>query len=72
MIDRLVEVSLLALKSLLRNKLRSLLTMLGMIFGVGSVIAMLSVGAGARAEILDRLAELGMRNVILNLSLIHI
>ena len=66
MIDRLFEILLLGVKSLLRNKLRSLLTMLGMIFGVGSVIAMLSVGAGARHEILSRLAELGVRNVILN------
>jgi len=64
--DRLAEILLLGLRSLLRNKLRSFLTMLGLIFGVGSVIAMLSVGAGARHELLSRLAELGVRNVILN------
>ena len=40
--------------------------MLGMIFGVGSVITMLSVGAGARAEILARIGELGVTNIILN------
>ncbi|MCP3918332.1 MAG: FtsX-like permease family protein [bacterium] len=63
---RMWEVLVLGLKNLLRNKLRSFLTMLGMIFGVGSVIAMLSVGAGARHEILTRIQELGVRNIILN------
>ena len=61
-----VEVFGLGLKNLWRNRLRSFLTMLGMIFGVGSVIAMLSVGAGARREILARFEQLGVRNVILN------
>jgi putative ABC transport system permease protein len=65
-IERIAEVLRLGLKNLLRNKLSSFLTMLGMIFGVGSVITMLSVGAGARAEILARIGELGVRNIILN------
>jgi len=60
------EILVLGLHNLLRNKLRSFLTMLGMIFGVGSVIAMLSVGAGARHEILARIGELGVRNIIVN------
>ena len=60
------EVLLQGLKSLLRNKLRTFLTMLGMIFGVASVIAMLSVGAGARHQILARIQELGVQNIILN------
>ena len=60
------EIFLLGLANLRRNKLRSFLTMLGMIFGVGSVIAMLSVGAGARHEILARIGQLGIRNVIVN------
>ena len=59
-----VEVLHLGLRNLSRNKLRTFLTMLGMIFGVGSVIAMLSVGAGARSEILARIQELGIRNII--------
>jgi putative ABC transport system permease protein len=63
---RSLEILQLALRNLLRNKLRSLLTMLGMIFGVGSVITMLSVGSGARHEILSRIAELGICNVIVN------
>ncbi len=60
------ETFLLAFRNLRRNKLRTLLTLLGMIFGVGSVIAMLSVGAGAQAELLDRIRELGVQNVIVN------
>ena len=66
LIGRMLEVVALGLRSLLRNKLRSFLTMLGMIFGVASVIAMLAVGAGARNEILSRIQELGVRNVIVN------
>jgi putative ABC transport system permease protein len=66
LLTRLLEIFLLGLGNLRRNKLRSFLTMLGMIFGVGSVIAMLSVGAGARHEILQRIQELGIRNIIIN------
>jgi len=65
-LGRFFEVVALGVKNLLRNKLRSFLTMLGIIFGVASVIAMLSVGAGARHEILSRIQELGVRNVIIN------
>jgi len=65
-IERALEVFVLGLRNLWRNRLRSFLTMLGMIFGVGSVIAMLSVGAGARHEILSRIQELGIRNIIVN------
>jgi putative ABC transport system permease protein len=65
-IERTLEILGQGLRGLRRNKLRSFLTMLGMIFGVGSVITMLSVGAGARAEILARIGELGVTNIILN------
>jgi len=51
--------------SLGRHKLRSFLTMLGMIFGVGAVIAMLSIGAGAQEESLRAIANLGIRNIII-------
>jgi len=64
--ERFLEILQLGAKSLLRSKLRSLLTMLGMIFGVASVITMLSVGAGARHEILSRIHELGICNIIVN------
>jgi putative ABC transport system permease protein len=65
-LERWLESFVLGLKNLRRSKLRSFLTMLGMIFGVGSVIAMLSVGAGARHEILSRIQELGICNIIIN------
>jgi putative ABC transport system permease protein len=65
-LERIFEILAQGFRGLRRNKLRSFLTMLGMIFGVGSVITMLSVGAGARAEILARIGELGVTNIILN------
>jgi putative ABC transport system permease protein len=53
-----------AWNALLRNRLRTFLTMLGVIIGVGAVIVMVSIGAGAREEIESRLATLG-QNVVL-------
>src|SRR6476619_6732387 len=57
-----------ALRSALDNraahKLRSALTMLGMIFGVGAVIAMLSIGAGAERQALQMVERLGLKNVL--------
>jgi putative ABC transport system permease protein len=53
-----------ALGSLGSHKLRSVLTMLGMIFGVGAVIAMLSIGAGAERRALQMIERLGLRNVL--------
>jgi putative ABC transport system permease protein len=52
------------LENLLMHKLRSLLTMLGMIFGVAAVIAMLSIGAGARQQVMSLIEQMGVRNVI--------
>ena len=52
-------------KNLLLHKLRSLLTMLGVILGVGSVIAMLAVGEGSKKEALERIRSLGANNVII-------
>jgi putative ABC transport system permease protein len=49
---------------LVRQKLRTLLTMLGIIFGVGAVISMLSIGAGAQAEALAAIDAMGLRNII--------
>ncbi len=53
-----------ALDSLAAHKLRSALTMLGMIFGVGAVIAMMSIGAGAERQALATIERLGLRNVL--------
>ena len=60
-----VETMIGALASLGRHKLRSFLTMLGMIFGVGAVIAMLSIGAGAEQESIKTIENLGIRNIII-------
>jgi putative ABC transport system permease protein len=58
------ETFITAVNNLGRHKLRTSLTMLGMIFGVGAVIAMLSIGAGAEEKALDAIGRLGLRNVI--------
>ncbi len=50
--------------NLLMHKLRSLLTMLGMIFGVAAVLAMLSIGAGAQQQVMAFIEDLGVRNLI--------
>jgi putative ABC transport system permease protein len=55
-----------ALRNLMRHKLRSLLTALGIIFGIASVVSMVSAGEGARREILEQIRELGTNNIILN------
>ena len=59
------ETISVAVSNLGRRKLRSLLTMLGMIFGVGAVIAMLSIGAGAERESLRIIENFGIRNIII-------
>src|SRR5881275_987205 len=52
-----------AFRALRRNKLRTALTMLGIIIGVGAVIAMVALGRGAKAQVQARIAALG-QNVI--------
>jgi putative ABC transport system permease protein len=56
----------LGIKNLLLHKLRSILTMLGVVFGVGSVVAMLSVGEGASREALEQIRRLGSTNIIIS------
>ncbi len=50
---------------LVRHKMRTFLTMLGIIFGVGAVISMLSIGAGAQAEAMEMIDSMGLRNIII-------
>ncbi len=57
----------IAFRALRRNKLRSVLTALGIIIGVGAVIAMVSIGNGAKAQVEEQIASLG-ENVILIFS----
>jgi len=57
---------MLGIRNLLLHKLRSFLTMLGVVFGVGSVVAMLSVGEGASKEALSQIRKLGSTNIIVS------
>ncbi len=54
----------LGLQNLMVHGLRSFLTMLGMIFGVAAVVAMLSIGAGARQKVMAFIEQMGVRNLI--------
>ena len=56
----------LGIENVLLHKLRSFLTMLGVVFGVGSVVAMLSVGEGASKEALEQIRKLGSNNIIVS------
>ena len=56
----------MGLASLFAHKLRSLLTMLGMIFGVGAVVAMLSITEGAQKQMMSFIDELGVNNIIVD------
>jgi putative ABC transport system permease protein len=55
----------LGFQNLLLHKLRSLLTMLGMIFGVAAVVSMMSIGAGARQQVMAFIEQLGVRNIMI-------
>lgn len=54
------------IQTLMLHKLRSFLTMLGVVFGVGSVVAMLAVGEGASKEALEQIRKLGSNNIIIS------
>ncbi|MBN1126268.1 MAG: ABC transporter permease [Sedimentisphaerales bacterium] len=62
---RIVRNIFLGIENLLLHKLRSFLTTLGVVFGVGSVVAMLSVGEGASKEALDQIRKVGSNNIII-------
>jgi putative ABC transport system permease protein len=64
-VRRILDAFATAFSSLGEHKLRTTLTMLGMMFGVGAVIAMLSIGAGAEKQALALIDKLGTRNVVL-------
>ncbi len=56
----------LGLKDISRHKMRAFLTMLGVVFGVGSVVAMLAVGEGASKQALEQIKKLGSNNIVIN------
>ncbi|MBB6459813.1 ABC transporter permease [Flammeovirga kamogawensis] len=60
----LINLSI-ALDAILANTLRSILTALGIIFGVAAVIAMLAIGNGAQQEILDQMKLVGVNNIVI-------
>src|SRR6266446_7189296 len=64
---RLLAIVKVAFRALRRNKMRTVLTMLGIIIGVGAVIAMVALGRGAKEQVQARIAALG-QNVILIFS----
>ena len=55
-----------AFANLRAQKTRTLLTALGIVFGVGSVIGMLAIGSGAREESLRFIEQLGVRNILID------
>jgi putative ABC transport system permease protein len=55
----------LALESILKNKMRAILTMLGIVIGVGAVIVMVAVGYGARSRIHDQISALGTNMIVI-------
>jgi putative ABC transport system permease protein len=63
---RIARDVLLGVENLFLHRMRSLLTMLGVVFGVSSVVAMLSVGEGASTETLERIRALGSDNIIIS------
>ncbi len=56
----------IAVESILSNKLKSILTALGIIFGVAAVISMLAIGKGAQQEILEQIKMVGVNNIVIN------
>ena len=61
---RLLAGLRIALRALMVNKMRSALTMLGIIIGVGAVIAMIAVGSGAKSRIAEQIASMGSNMLI--------
>lgn len=65
MLESLIYNVVIAFESIAQNKTRALLTSLGIVFGVSSVIAMLAIGEGASQEIVEKLKLLGTNNIII-------
>lgn len=61
---RLLANLYVAIDAVVANKMRSLLTALGIIFGVAAVIAMLAIGNGAQKEILEQIKLVGVNNIV--------
>src|SRR5688572_9557790 len=62
--ERLLANLFIAISAVIANNIRSLLTALGIIFGVAAVIAMLAIGNGAQQEILNQIKLVGVNNIV--------
>lgn len=65
MSERVLANFYIALEAVIANKMRSILTALGIIFGVAAVIAMLAIGNGAQQEILEQIKLVGVNNIVI-------
>ncbi len=65
MLERILANLYIAVDAVVSNKVRSLLTALGIIFGVAAVIAMLAIGNGAQQEILEQIRLVGVNNIVI-------
>jgi len=63
-VERWIPDLRLGVQNLLVHRLRTMLTMLGMIFGVAAVVSMLSIGAGARQKVMAVIEQMGVHNLI--------
>ena len=63
--ERLIANLIIAFEAVLSNRVRSILTGLGIIFGVAAVIAMLAIGNGAQKEIIEQIKLVGLNNIVI-------
>ncbi len=63
--ERVLANLYIAIEAVMANKMRSMLTALGIIFGVAAVIAMLAIGGGAQQEILEQIKLVGVNNIVI-------
>lgn len=66
MFERYIYILNIAWEAVFINKFRSMLTALGIIFGVAAVIAMMAIGRGAQKEILDQMKLVGVNNIVIS------
>lgn len=66
MLKKILSNMAIATEAVFANRVRSLLTALGIIFGVAAVIAMLAIGAGAQEEILEQIKLVGVNNIVIS------
>lgn len=64
-LDKYILSLQIAMGAVIDNKIRSILTALGIIFGVAAVIAMLAIGNGAKKEVLDQMKLVGVNNIVI-------